>query len=103
MSDTPTPQHRHLAQRELNRAARTGDPLSPIDRDILGHRAVRLHVPLHDPVDLRRIATILRELANGLEVASGMRGDARSALFTAKYHLKTASNRLQSKPTRNIR
>lgn len=102
MSDA-TPQDRAKATHELMRAAATGDPLTAMDRDILGHGAVRLHVPLRDPVDLRRIATVLRELANGLEVSSGLRGDARTALFAARYHLKTAAGRLRSKPTRNNR
>ena len=63
----------------------------------------RLHLPLRDPIDLRRVATILRDLANGLEVCSGLKGDARTALFAARFHIKTAAGRLLAKPTRNNR
>lgn len=104
MSDTPpTPQDRDAALRALKRAALTGDCLSTMDRDIIGHGDRRLQVPLRDPVDLRRCAIILRELANHLEVASHVRGDARNALFMAHGHLKQAAARLRSKPTRNNR
>lgn len=104
MSDTPhTARDRMIAADELRYAARTGDVLSPMDRDIIGHGDRRLQVPLRDPIDLRRCATILRELANHLEVCSHMRGDARHALFAAHGHLKQAAGRLRSKPTRNNR
>ena len=103
MSDAPSPRDRQMATRELTRAAATGDCLSPMDRDIIGHGDRRLQVPLRDPVDLRRCATILRELANALEVCSHMRGDARHALFSAHGHIKQAAGRLRSKPTRNYR
>lgn len=103
MSDAPTFRDRDKASRELARASLTGDVLSPMDRDIIGHGGRRLQVPLRDPVDLRRCATILRELASALEVCSGMRGDARSVLFAASWHCKQAAGRLRSKPTRNNR
>ena len=103
MSDAPTSRDRAKAASDLARAAATGDCLSPMDRDIIGHGDRRLQVPLRDPVDLRRCAVILRELANHLEVASHMRGDARSALFAAHGHLRRAAAQLRSKPTRNYR
>jgi hypothetical protein len=104
MTDTPpTARDRDAAARELKRASLTGDCLSTFDRDIIGHGDRRLQVPLRDPIDLRRVATILRELANHLEVCSHMRGDARSSLFAAHGHIRQAAARLRSKPTRNYR
>lgn len=103
MSDAPTPRDRMHAARELGRAARTGDVLSVMDRDIIGHGDRRLQVPLRDPVDLRRVAVILRELSNKLELCSAMRGDARSVLFAAHWHIKNAAGQLRSKPSRNNR
>ncbi len=100
MSEHPTDRDRWKADENLRRAALTGDPLSEFDRDILGRSAARLHLPLRDPVDLRRLASILRNLANDLEVSSHMRGDARHALFSARWHIKMANGRLRSKPAR---
>lgn len=104
MTDTPpSARDRDAAARELKRASLTGDCLSTFDRDIIGHGDRRLQVPLRDPIDLRRCATILRELANHLEVCSHMRGSARNALFAAHGHLRRAAGQLRSKPTRNYR
>ena len=104
MTDTPpTARDRMRADADLAYTIRTGDVLSPMDRDIIGHGDRRLQVPLRDPVDLRRCAVILRELANHLDVCSHMRGDARSALFAAHGHIRQAAGRLRSKPTRKIR
>jgi hypothetical protein len=104
MHDTPpSARDRMHAAEELRQVIRTGDPLSTMDRDIIGHGDRRLQVPLRDPIDLRRCATILRELANHLEVCSHMRGDARSALFAAHGYIRQAAGRLRSKPTRKIR
>jgi hypothetical protein len=104
MSDTPpTARDRAIAGAELRYTAKHGDPLSQMDRGIIGHGDRRLQVPLRDPIDLRRCAVILRELANHLEVCSHMRGDARGALFAAHGYIKQAAGRLRSKPTRNNR
>lgn len=104
MSDTPpSARDRTRADADLAYIVKTGEVLSPMDRDIIGHGDRRLQVPLRDPVDLRRCATILRELANSLEVCSHMRGEARTVLFAAHYHIKTAAARLRSKPTRKMR
>jgi hypothetical protein len=104
MSDTPpTERDRNMAARDLKRASLTDDCLTPFDRDIIGHGDRRLQVPLRDPIDLRRCAVILRDLANHLERCSHMRGDARSSLFAAHGHLREAAGQLRSKPTRNNR
>jgi len=100
MSEAPTDRDRYLADQGLHRAVHHGDCLAPIQRDILGHSARRLHIPLRDPVDLRRVAAILRDLANKLEVSSHIRGDALTALFAAGLHIKKASGQLMSKPRR---
>ena len=104
MTDTPpSARDRMRADADLAYTIRTGDVLSPMDRDIIGHGDRRLQVPLRDPVDLRRVAIILRELATRLEVCSHMRGEARHILFTAHSHIREAAGRLRSKPTRKIR
>jgi hypothetical protein len=104
MTDTPpTARDRDAAARELKRASLTGDCLSTFDRDIIGHGDRRLQVPLRDPIDLRRVAIILRDLATRLEVCSHMRGEARHVLFTAHSHIREAAGKLRSKPTRNYR
>lgn len=100
MPDAPTPRDREHADDGLRRAINTGDCLSEFDRDILGRSAARLHLPLRDPVDLRRLAAILRSPANDLEVSSHIRGDARHALFSARWHIKMANGRLRSNPAR---
>lgn len=85
------------AQSELQRIVAEGDPLSPLDRAILGNSAARVHIPLRDPVDLRRCSIILSDLANKLMVCSHMKGDARTPLFAARMHITEAAGKLRSR------
>ena len=55
-----------IADEELMRIVATGDPVSAIHRRIVGS-AVRLHIPLRDPISLRDAAKALRTLASSLE------------------------------------
>ena len=81
---------------ETRRVVETGDAMSPLWRDIVGS-AAQLRIPLRDPVDLRRCATILRDLANKLEVVSHAKLGADSIMFTAKREVAAAQGRLKSK------
>lgn len=81
---------------ETRRVIETGDPLSGIWREIVGN-AAQLRIPLRDPVDLRRCAIILRDLANKMEVMSHAKRTADSIMFEAKHETKAAQARLQSR------
>lgn len=73
-----------------------GDSLDEWQRQSIG-RAAQLRLPLRDKVDLRRLAVILRGLANELEVASSMRTDTDfGALLRAKAAVATAQARATS-------
>jgi len=90
------------AAEELNRVVRRGDPLSQMERDILGEGGIRLHMELRDPIYVREtIVPILRTLANDLEIASHIRGPALTALFACRMHIRKATNKLRSRPHRN--
>jgi hypothetical protein len=73
------------------------DPLQPWEREIIG-KSVRLHMPLRDVVDLRRISAILRELGNRFEVISNTKEEAFPALSRARLAVKAAQARCNSKP-----
>jgi hypothetical protein len=60
--------------RTLRNIIARGDPLDPWQRAAIG-KSAQLRLPLTDKVDLRRLAVILRDLANVLEVASGTKHD----------------------------
>ncbi len=100
MPSEPDDRAIRAAETELIRAATEGDPLSPLDRAILGKSAARLHIPLLDPIDLRRCAILLRELSNRLEVCSHMKGDARTPLFAARMYINETAAKLRSRPRR---
>ena len=80
---------------ELRHIAQHGDALAGWQRSLIG-RAARLHLPLHDPVDLRRLAPVLRTLASALEVLSqdGKR-PAWEVLFDARRRIEIASKIMQ--------
>jgi len=82
--------------RETLRVIETGDPMSSMWRDFVG-TSVQLRIPLRDPVDLRRCAVILREMANRWEVLSHDKRTTDSIMFEAKHHGKMAQARLTSK------
>ena len=71
----------------LRRIAATGDPISAIHRDIVGH-AVRLHIPLRDAIQIRDVAKALRVLASALETASHAKDEEWKVLFTAQAAVK---------------
>lgn len=85
-----------LADKGLRNIIARGDPLDQWQRDCIG-RAAQLRLPLRDKVDLRRIALILRDLANRAEVISSLRhSDDFSALSEFKAHVVTAQGRATS-------
>lgn len=83
--------------RDTARVIETGDPMSALWRDFVG-TSVQLRIPLRDPVDLRRCATILRELANRWEVLSHDKRTTDSIMFEAKSTGRITQARLSSKP-----
>jgi hypothetical protein len=72
-----------IADAELRSIASTGDPVSELHRQITGH-AVRLHVPLKDPMQIRDVAKALRILASTLEAESHSKDEAWRILFRAR-------------------
>lgn len=82
------------ADDELRRIAATGDPVAAIHRQITGS-AVRLHIPLRDPVHIRDVARALRVLASTLEVESQSKDEAWRILFRARSAVEI-TNRLIS-------
>ncbi len=87
--------------RDTKRVVLTGSPFTQMDEDIMGSRAMQLRWVVGDQLDLRRIATILREFANRLEVISDPRRfEQRTAILMAKTERKFAQDKLASKPKR---
>ena len=87
--------------RDTKRVMLTGSPFTQMDEDIMGSRAMQLRWVVGDQLDLRRIATILREFANRLEVISDPRRfEQRTAILMAKTERKFAQDKLASKPKR---
>jgi hypothetical protein len=81
-----------IAEEELRRIAATGDPVAALHRQITGS-AVRLHIPLRDPVQIRDVARALRVLASTLEAESGSKDEAWRVLFRARSAIEM-TNRL---------
>lgn len=87
--------------RDTKRVILTGSPFTAHDEAIMGSRAMQLRWVVQDQLDLRRVASILREFANRLEVLSDPRHlDQRLAIIAAKTERKFAQDRLASKPKR---
>ena len=87
--------------RDTRRVIATGTPFTPLDDLIMGNRAMQLRWVVGDQLDLRRIAAILREFANRLEILSDPRRfEQRTAILTAKTERKLAQDKLASKPRR---
>lgn len=79
-----------------------GDPLDEWQRASVG-KSAQLRLPLRDKVDLRRLAAILRDLANTLEVAGSLRNEEDfTALLRAKAAVATAQARAQSNTGRRV-
>jgi len=87
--------------RDTKRVVLTGSPFTEHDEIVMGSRAMQLRWVVADQLDLRRIATILREFANRLEVISDPRRfEQRTAILVAKTERKFAQDKLASKPKR---
>jgi Mg2+ and Co2+ transporter CorA len=82
-------------QTYLEQVADTGDALAKFHRQLLGN-SVRIHIPLRDVVDLRRVATILRVLASTLDVLSRDKKRDFSVLFQARQAIKLADAQIRS-------
>ena len=79
----------------LARIVKTGEPLGQMDIDICGGRGMQLRWRVDDQLDLRRIAAVLRDLANRFEVYSEPRRfDERAALFGARHERDRAQHKL---------
>ncbi len=78
-----------IADDELRRIAMTGDPISELHRSIVGH-AVRIHIPLHDAIQLRRVSATLRVLASSLETLSHSRDPTWIVLSQARSSIDAA-------------
>jgi uncharacterized small protein (DUF1192 family) len=79
----------------LARIANTGDPLTPMDLEMCGGRSMQLRWTVQDQLDLRRIAAVLRGLANRLEIYSEPRRyDERAALLGARIERTQAQHQL---------
>ncbi|MBC9176648.1 hypothetical protein [Pseudoroseomonas ludipueritiae] len=89
------PKRRKKEETELERIARTGDPLAEFYREMTG-KSARIHIPLRDPIDLRRIATILRVLAGALETLSRSKERTFTVLFEARQKIKLADAQIRS-------
>jgi hypothetical protein len=88
---------RNPAQQEVLSVIHSGDALPQWMRDTIGQSA-QLRLPLRDPIDLRRQAAILRELANRFDVMSRDKRSAQSIMFEAYGEIRTAQDRLKSYP-----
>jgi hypothetical protein len=85
---------------DMARIIKDGDPFSPLDRMLIGDMRLQLRFEVRDQIDLRRIATILREFSNRLEIISDpKRYDQRSAMLMARLERKLTQGRLASKTT----
>lgn len=85
-----------IAEQELRQIAATGDPVAAIHRDIVRH-AVRIHIPLRDPVQLRDVARLLRTLASTLEIESQSKDEAWRILFRARAAVEMANHIIRGK------
>lgn len=81
-----------IADDELRQIAATGDPVAALHRDIT-RKAVRLHIPLRDPVQIRDVSRALRVLASTLEAESASKDDAWRILYRARTAVEM-TNRL---------
>ncbi|WP_424137970.1 hypothetical protein [Roseomonas chloroacetimidivorans] len=83
---------------ELMKVVKTGDCMDPWQRSLVG-KSAQMRMPLHDPVDLRRQAAILRELANRLEAISrNTKETPFNVMSLAKTEVAAAQARMMSKP-----
>jgi hypothetical protein len=83
MADGDMARRPTIADDELRRIAATGDPVAAIYRQITGH-AVRLHIPLKDPVQIRDVAKALRVLASAIEAESHSNAEAWRVLLRVR-------------------
>jgi hypothetical protein len=81
-----------IADAELRQIASTGDPVAALHRQITG-TAVRLHIPLRDPLQARDVAKALRILASTIEAESHAKDDAWRILWRVRSAVEM-TNRL---------
>lgn len=86
------PDPARIANEELRQIASTGDPIAALHRQITGS-AVRLHIPLRDPAQIRDVAAALRVLASTLDVESRSKDDAWRILYRVRSAVEI-TNRL---------
>lgn len=99
MDRNPKHERRHGPRYEARRADRLA--LHADGRRHHGQPRHAASVVVGDQLDLRRIATILREFANRLEVISDPRRfEQRTAILVAKTERKFAQDKPASKPKR---
>lgn len=83
--------------RDTKQVIRTGDPLPDWTRDIIG-KSVQIRIPLRDPIELRRQAAILREMANRLDVLSRDKRPTESIMLEVWGLARSTQTRLKSQP-----
>lgn len=74
----------------------SGDVLSPFDRDVIGADAVRLNLPLRDPVECRRHLALLEDTAHRLRMLLEERKPDRSLLFMVRGELRQLNRKLNA-------
>lgn len=95
----------HMARKPvtpMSRIIETGDPLAKFHRQMLGNSA-RIHIPLRDVVDLRRVAIILNGLARQLDTLSRDKTRDFSVLFDARTKIKLADAQIRSQKALGIK
>lgn len=86
----------------VNRARRLAegtdirDVLAPSDRAIVGTDAVRLNLPLRDPVECRRHLAMIEDVAHRLQRLLDQNKPDRSLLFSVRGELRSLNKKLNA-------
>jgi hypothetical protein len=103
MTDEPKPvskwmtlPKRRKEETEVQRIGRTGDTLTPYERQMV-RMSVRIDIPLRDAIDLRRIAQWLMRLGRELDMLSRSRGKEFSILLEAQQKIRLTNHAVKSK------
>ena len=72
------------------------DVLSPFDRDVIGTDAVRLNLPLRDPVECRRHLALLEDTVHRLRMLLEERKPDRSLLFMVRGEMRQLNRKLNA-------
>lgn len=81
-----------IQENELRQIASTGDPVAALHRQITG-KAVRLHIPLRDALQVRDVSKALRVLASTIEAESHAKDETWRVLWRVRSAVEM-TNRL---------